>query len=54
MKMHKKKLVIVEKPSIAQSLVKVIGANKRLDGYLEDNGYLACLQLTALCLSMLF
>ena len=34
------KLVIAEKPSVAQSLAKVIGANKRQEGYLEGNGYL--------------
>ena len=34
------KLVIAEKPSVAQSLAKVIGADKRQDGYLEGNGYL--------------
>ena len=34
------KLVIAEKPSVAQSLAKVIGANKRCDGYLEGGGYL--------------
>ena len=34
------KLVIAEKPSVAQSLARVIGATKRQDGYLEDNGYL--------------
>ena len=34
------KLVIAEKPSVAQALAKVIGANKRQDGYLEGNGYL--------------
>lgn len=33
------KLVIAEKPSVAQSLAKVIGADKRCDGYLEGNGY---------------
>ncbi len=33
------KLVIAEKPSVAQSIAKVIGANKREDGYLEGNGY---------------
>ena len=32
-------LVIAEKPSVAQSLARVIGANKRCDGYLEGNGY---------------
>ncbi len=31
-------LVIAEKPSVAQSLARVIGANKRCDGYLEGNG----------------
>ena len=34
------KLVIAEKPSVAQSLAHVIGAAKRQDGYLEGNGYL--------------
>lgn len=34
------KLVITEKPSVAQSIAKVIGASKRSDGYLEGNGYL--------------
>ena len=34
------KLVVAEKPSVAQSIAKVIGANKRQDGYLEGNGYL--------------
>ena len=29
------KLVIAEKPSVAQSIAKVIGADKREDGYLE-------------------
>ena len=34
------KLVIAEKPSVAQSIAKVIGAEKREDGYLVGNGYL--------------
>ncbi|WP_347003284.1 DNA topoisomerase 3 [Enterocloster clostridioformis] len=33
-------LVLAEKPSVAQSLAKVLGANKRCDGYLEGNGYI--------------
>ena len=33
------KLVIAEKPSVAQSLAAVIGANIRKDGYLEGNGW---------------
>ena len=33
------KLVITEKPSVAQSVAKVIGAKKRCDGYLEGGGY---------------
>lgn len=32
-------LVIAEKPSVAQSIAKVLGAYKRNDGYLEGNGY---------------
>ena len=34
------KLVIAEKHSVAQSIAKVIGADKREDGYLEGNGYI--------------
>ena len=34
------KLVIAEKPSVAQSIAKVIGADKREDGYLEGHGYI--------------
>ena len=34
------RLVITEKPSVAQSLSKVIGARERKAGYLEGNGYL--------------
>ena len=38
------KLVLAEKPSVAQSIAKVLGANKlgankREDGYLEGSGY---------------
>lgn len=33
------KLVLAEMPSVAQFLAKVLGANKRCDGYLEGNGY---------------
>ncbi|HGD1980391.1 TPA: DNA topoisomerase III [Streptococcus agalactiae] len=33
------KLVIAEKPSVAISITKVIGANKKKDGYYEGNGY---------------
>ena len=34
------KLVLAEKPSVAISLSKVIGADQRGDGYMEGNGYL--------------
>lgn len=34
------KLVVCEKPSVAQSIGKVLGASKRCDGYLEGGGYL--------------
>lgn len=33
-------LVIAEKPSVAQSIARVLGAAGRQDGYLEGNGYL--------------
>ena len=33
------RLVIAEKPSVAQSIAAVIGADKRKDGYMEGNGY---------------
>ena len=32
-------LVIAEKPSVAISIAKVIGATKKKDGYYEGNGY---------------
>ena len=34
------RLVVTEKPSVAQAVAKVIGAYKREDGYLEGSGYL--------------
>lgn len=34
------KLVIAEKPSVAISISKVIGANSRKDGYIEGNNYI--------------
>ena len=33
-------LVIAEKPSVAQSIAKVLGASYRKDGYLEGNNYI--------------
>ena len=35
----KHNLVIVEKPSVAISIAKIIGATKKKDGYYEGNGY---------------
>jgi len=34
------KLVLAEKPSVAQSIAKVLGATKREDGFIEGNGYI--------------
>ena len=34
------KLIIAEKPSVAQSIATVIGADSRKDGYMEGKGYL--------------
>ena len=34
------RLVIAEKPSVAQAYAKVLGATNRNNGYLEGNGYL--------------
>lgn len=31
-------LVVTEKPSVAQSIARVIGAGERKDGYMEGNG----------------
>ena len=33
-------LVVTEKPSVAQSIARVLGAGERKDGYMEGNGYL--------------
>ena len=37
---YRMKLVLAEKPSVAMSYAKVLGATSRQDGYLEGNGYL--------------
>ena len=34
------RLVIAEKPSVAQSIAAVLGAKSRHDGYLEGDGYI--------------
>ena len=34
------RLTLAEKPSVAQTIAKVLGATKRCDGYLEGNGWL--------------
>lgn len=34
------KLVLAEKPSVAQSIARVIGATSRKDGYIEGGGYI--------------
>ena len=33
-------MIVAEKPSVATSYAKVLGATNRQDGYLEGNGYL--------------
>ncbi len=33
------KVCIAEKPSVAQEIVRVIGATRRCEGYFEGNGY---------------
>lgn len=33
-------LIIAEKPSVAQSIVAVLGATEKKDGYIEGSGYL--------------
>ncbi len=33
-------LVVTEKPSVAQSIARVIGAGERKDGYMEGDGYI--------------
>ena len=38
--MSQLKLVVAEKPSVAQTLAAVLGAKQRREGYLEGNGYL--------------
>ena len=46
------KLVIAEKPSVAQSIAKVLGAFERKNGFLQGNGYVVswCIgHLVGLC-----
>lgn len=38
--MTQHKLIIAEKPSVARELSKIVGANKKQDGYYEGGGYL--------------
>jgi DNA topoisomerase-3 len=38
--LHGTNLVVTEKPSVAQSIAAVLGANKRGDGYLEGGDWL--------------
>ncbi len=33
------KVCIAEKPSVAREIAEIVGANKRMNGYLEGNGY---------------
>ena len=40
------RLVIAEKPAVAQSIAAVLGAKSRHDGYLEGSGYI-CLLYTS-------
>ena len=37
------RLVIAEKPSVAQSIAAVLGAKSRHDGYLDGGGYILSL-----------
>ena len=32
--------IIAEKPSVARDIARIVGANNKQDGYLEDNGYI--------------
>lgn len=43
------KLIITEKPSVAQSIASVLGAKNRKDGYIDGNGY-----IVSWCLGHLF
>ena len=38
--MSQHKLVIAEKPSVAQAIAKALGISERKDGYLQGNGYI--------------
>ena len=35
-----KKLILAEKPSVAQDIAKVLGVKGRKDGYIEDKRYI--------------
>lgn len=36
------KLIVTEKPSVAQTIAKVLGAHRRKDGYIEGDDVLIC------------
>lgn len=43
------KLCIAEKPSVAKDIAQVLGANNRMDGYYEGNGYFVSWTFGHLC-----
>ncbi|MDE6099823.1 MAG: DNA topoisomerase III, partial [Paramuribaculum sp.] len=43
------KVCITEKPSVAQEIAKIIGANTRRDGFYEGNGYAVTWTFGHLC-----
>lgn len=43
------KLCLAEKPSVAKDLAKVLGADRRMDGYYEGSGYLVSWTFGHLC-----
>ncbi len=44
-----KKLIIAEKPSVGQTIAKVVGASERHDGYLESENYIVSWCVGHLC-----
>ena len=46
------KVCIAEKPSVAREIAEVLGATKKMNGYIEGNGYQVTWTFGHLCTSL--
>ena len=48
------KVCIAEKPSVAREIAEVLGATKKMNGYMEGNGYQVTWTFGHLCTCLLY